>query len=128
MVKVELPPFYQIARFISSRLKIIPSFLREKYCEGLLNKDEMSLYYEAAPLLAQGQPGSLKSRVFGSKLNKSSPTQIFALISEASKWSAVLKEVVENSGLLQAERKVSLMSHILTPVSKPMLTNMKGFP
>lgn len=66
----------------------------------------MSLYFEAAPFLGQGQIGSLKSRVFASKLNKSSPTQIFALVSEASKWSAVLKEVVENSGLLLAERKV----------------------
>lgn len=66
----------------------------------------MSLYFEAAPFLTQGQTGSLKSRIFASKLNKSSLTQIYALVTEASKWSAVLKEVVENSGLLLAERKV----------------------
>lgn len=93
----------------------------------------MSLYFEAGPFLLQGQTGSLKSRIFASKLNKSSPTQIYALVSEASKWSAVLKEVVENSGLLLAERKVytyapPLFTSLITTFRKPVLTNVEGFP
>ena len=68
----------------------------------------MSLYYDAAPLLlaTSEQPGSLKSRVFNSKGHKSPPKQIFALVSEVTKWSPVLSEVVEKSELLQLERKV----------------------
>lgn len=68
----------------------------------------MSLYYDAAPLLLpnSNQAGSLKSRVFNSKGHKSSPKQIFALVSEASKWSPVLSEIIERSQLLQLERKV----------------------
>ena len=90
----------------------------------------MSLYYEAAPFLGQDQIGSLKSRVFATKSNKSSPTQMFALVSEAAKWSAVLKEVIERSGLLVAERKVFLMSPypIIIRFEKPMLTNKEGSP
>ena len=70
--------------------------------------ETMSLYYDAAPLLlaSSDQTGSLKSRVFNSKGHKSPPKQIFALVSEATKWSPVLSEVVEKSQLLQLERKV----------------------
>lgn len=72
----------------------------------------MSLYYESAPFVlgqsghGEKETGSLKSRVFGLKTLKSSPTQIYALVAEASKWSFVLKEVIENSQLLVLERKV----------------------
>ena len=71
--------------------------------------ETMSLYYDAAPLLLpdSNQAGSLKSRIFNSKGHKSSPKQIFALVSEASKWSPVLSEVIDRSQLLQLERKVS---------------------
>ena len=70
----------------------------------------MSLYYEAAAVLANPQAvgGSLKSRIFKHKDLKSSPGQIFALIAETSKWSAVLKEVIEKCGLLAEEKKVGL--------------------
>ncbi|KAF6230711.1 hypothetical protein HO173_011063 [Letharia columbiana] len=69
----------------------------------------MSLYYDAAPLLLPNsdQAGSLKSRVFNSKGHKSPPKQIFALVTEASKWSPVLSEVIEKSRLLQFERKLT---------------------
>ena len=68
----------------------------------------MSLYYDAAPLLlaSPDQASSLKSRVFTSKDHKSPPKQIFALVSEASKWSPIISEVIEKSQLLQLERKV----------------------
>ena len=72
----------------------------------------MSLYYDAAPLLlpSPDQAGSLKSRVFNSKDHKSPPKQIFALVSEASKWSPIISEVIEKSQLLQLERKVRISS------------------
>jgi len=71
----------------------------------------MSLYYDAAPLLLPepGQPsGSLKLRTFGAENLKSTPTQVYALVSGACKWSPILKEVVEKSQLLQFERKVCI--------------------
>jgi len=68
----------------------------------------MSLYYEAATILANADNtgGSLTSRIFANKDLKSSPGQIFALIAESSKWSVVLKDVIEKCGLLGAEKKV----------------------
>lgn len=69
----------------------------------------MSLYHEAAQILTASttEGGSLKSRVFGDKRLKSPPNQLYALVLETRKWSAVLKEVVERAELLQHERKVS---------------------
>lgn len=77
----------------------------------------MSLYHETAALLLNESSvthgGSLKSRVFGSesKKLKSPPAQVYALALESSKWSSILKEVIENSQLLQNERKAS-SSHV----------------
>lgn len=70
----------------------------------------MSLYYDAAPLLvsAPDSASSLKSQVFGSKDLKSPPKQVFALVSEASKWSPILVEVIEKSQLMQIKRKACL--------------------
>ena len=82
----------------------------------------MSLYYETAPLLSPGQTGSIKSRVFSAKSLKAPPTQVFALVTEASKWSEILTEVIEKSALLQYERKVKLASW----KSSIQDTNMKG--
>jgi len=69
----------------------------------------MSLYYEAANLLSPSNEiaTSLKSRVYSAKGIKSTPSQLYALVTEASKWSSILKEVVEKSQLLSYERKVS---------------------
>jgi len=68
----------------------------------------MSLYYEAAALLTNPDRagGSFKSRIFGKKDLKSNPAQTYALIVEATKWSAVLKGVIERAGVLKEERKV----------------------
>lgn len=68
----------------------------------------MSLYHETAAIVIgpASHGGSLKSRIYGSKDLKSPPAQVYALAFESSKWSAVLKEVIENSQLLQKERKV----------------------
>lgn len=73
----------------------------------------MSLYYDAASLLGPEQTGSLKSRVFGAKNLKSPRTQVFALLTEASRWSEVLTEVIEKCALLQLERKVVLLYSIV---------------
>jgi putative methyltransferase len=72
----------------------------------------MSLYYEAAALLANPNKtgGSLKSRIYKQKDLKSPANQIVALITETSKWSPVLKDVIEKSGLLGEEKKVCLPS------------------
>ena len=76
----------------------------------------MSLYYEAAAVLANSDNigGSLKSRIFNKKDVKSTPGQIFALIAESSKWSVVLKDVIEKTKLLAEERKVSLQQYTPT--------------
>ncbi|OJD30758.1 nol1 nop2 sun family protein [Diplodia corticola] len=78
----------------------------------------MSLYYEAAAILenAEKTGGSLTSRIYGKKGLKSKPTAIYALVTEATKWSAVLKDVVENSGTLKLEKK-------LTPLLAVLLTH-----
>ena len=70
----------------------------------------MSLYHEAAGILdavGKGQT-SLKSEVFGKKTWKADVKTLFALTSEAAKWSSVLSEVVEKSGILKLERQVTL--------------------
>ena len=71
--------------------------------------EAMSLYYEAAEILTapSNVGGSLKSRIFSRKDLKSQPSQIYALAIETSKWSPVLKEVVENADILRLERKVA---------------------
>ncbi|KAL1592400.1 hypothetical protein SLS60_011479 [Paraconiothyrium brasiliense] len=78
----------------------------------------MSLYYEAAAVLANSNNagGSLKSRIYRNKDLKTSPAQLFALISEASKWSLILKDVIERCGLLAEEKK-------LTPTLALLLTH-----
>ncbi|KAL5426499.1 hypothetical protein PMIN07_004551 [Paraphaeosphaeria minitans] len=78
----------------------------------------MSLYYEAAAVLANSENagGSLKSRIYKNNGLKTLPAQLFALISEASKWSLVLKDVIERCGLLAEEKK-------LTPTLALLLTH-----
>lgn len=68
----------------------------------------MSLYHEAAEILtsSSNEGGSLKSRVFKRKNIKSPPNQLYAVVFETCKWSAVLKEVIEGAELLKHERKV----------------------
>lgn len=66
----------------------------------------MSLYHETAQILADtSRGGSLKNRVFGKKGLKSPPGQVYALAVESCRWSGVLKEVIEASGIL-SEKKV----------------------
>ena len=70
----------------------------------------MSLYYETAKYIINTDrgngAGSLKTRIFGQKDTKCPPKQIFALATEATRWSEVLSEVIEKTQLLQHERKV----------------------
>ncbi|KAI5368010.1 Putative SAM-dependent methyltransferase RsmB/NOP2-type, RNA (C5-cytosine) methyltransferase [Septoria linicola] len=69
----------------------------------------MSLYHEAAEILtaAQKNGGSLKSLVFGKKTWKSDPKALFALTTETAKWSVVLSEVLEKSGVLKVEKNLT---------------------
>lgn len=68
----------------------------------------MSLYYDAATFLTtpSSTGGSFKSRLYNSRNLKASPAQVYALITEASKWDALLKEVIDNAGILKLEPKV----------------------
>lgn len=89
----------------------------------------MALYHEAASFLTSdsASDGSLRSRVYSAKDLKSSPAHLYALLSEASKWAPVLKEVIENSGLLTLERKVSSRSMIAdNTFDNNLLTNRQG--
>jgi putative methyltransferase len=74
----------------------------------------MSLYHEAAEVLTsvKSNNGSLKSVVFGKKTWKSDAKTLFALAAEAAKWSSVLSEVVENSGILKLEKNASQLLKI----------------
>lgn len=77
----------------------------------------MSLYHETADVLsAPESAGSLKSRIFGRKDFKTSHQQVYALAQETCKWSAVLKEVIDNAEILRHERK-------LTPVLALLLVH-----
>ncbi|KAH6849793.1 S-adenosyl-L-methionine-dependent methyltransferase [Chaetomium sp. MPI-CAGE-AT-0009] len=86
----------------------------------------MSLYHETAAIVTgpSTHGGSLKSRIYGNKDLKSPPAQVYALAFESSKWSAVLKEVVENSQLLQKERKITPTLSIL--LAHDLLLAKKG--
>lgn len=78
----------------------------------------MSLYHETAEILQipAAEGGNLKTRIFGKKPLKAAPQQVYALALESCKWSAVLKEVIDNAGLLRLERK-------LTPVLALLLVH-----
>ncbi|EXJ83553.1 hypothetical protein A1O1_07176 [Capronia coronata CBS 617.96] len=69
----------------------------------------MSLYYDAAAVLTtDALGGSLKSRIYGNKLDlKSKPTHLYALISETAKFDLFLKEVIDNAGILSHEVKLT---------------------
>lgn len=71
---------------------------------------KMSLYYETADMLANKEKtgGSLKSRIYKSTKLHNAPAKVYALAAESTKWAPVLKEVIEKSGMLQKEKKVSV--------------------
>ena len=68
----------------------------------------MSLYHEAAQVLdtARRHGGSFKSLVFGKSDWKSDRGALFALTTEATKWSEVLSDVLERSDILKVEKQV----------------------
>ncbi|KAK0936278.1 hypothetical protein LTR29_012116 [Friedmanniomyces endolithicus] len=72
----------------------------------------MSLYHEAASILdeTRAKKCSIKSLVYTTKKGKewkSDPKALFALSTEAAKWSEVLAEVAGRSGVLGVERTLS---------------------
>jgi len=81
-----------------------------------LQKTAMSLYHEAAGILDTVNKGktSLKAEIFGKKTWKTDGKTLFALTSEAAKWSSILAEVVEKSGILKLERQVRLLAYLPT--------------
>ncbi|RMX83762.1 hypothetical protein D0869_05061 [Hortaea werneckii] len=81
----------------------------------------MSLYHEAAGILqsVRKEQASVKSLVFSKKGWKSDPKTLFALSTEAAKWSEVLSETLEKSGVLGVEKQ----SCKLTPELALVLTH-----
>jgi 25S rRNA (cytosine2278-C5)-methyltransferase len=79
----------------------------------------MSLYHDAVAVIAsESQDGSLKSRIYSNKLQlKSKPAHIYALVSETVKYDQVLKEIIENAGILSHESKVRELRRLLSRVS-----------
>ncbi|CAN8096559.1 unnamed protein product [Discula destructiva] len=76
----------------------------------------MSLYHETASVISADASvgGNLRSRVFNNnKELKSPPTQVYALALETCKWSPVLSEVIDNSQLLQHEKKLTPILSLL---------------
>jgi len=71
----------------------------------------MSLYHEAANVLesTRKEQTPIKSLVYGKKSWKSDPKTLFALSTEAAKWSEVLAEVMERSGVLKIEKQVGYL-------------------
>ncbi|KAK4574992.1 hypothetical protein LTR86_000842 [Recurvomyces mirabilis] len=69
----------------------------------------MSLYHEAAKILTDSRTKktSVKSLVYTNQFWKSDQKTLFALSTEAAKWSEVLSEVVERSGILKVERALT---------------------
>lgn len=68
----------------------------------------MSLYYEASDIISKGirSQSALKHAIYDNKKLKSTPVTLFALVSEAIKWSEVLSDVIQKSALLNTERRV----------------------
>ncbi|KAL4977412.1 S-adenosyl-L-methionine-dependent methyltransferase [Aspergillus desertorum] len=75
----------------------------------------MSLYYDAASILTapSSAGGSFKSRLYNSRNLKASPAQIYALITEAAKWDILLKEVIDQAGILKLEPKLTPLLALL---------------
>ncbi|KAI7247595.1 hypothetical protein KC317_g7100, partial [Hortaea werneckii] len=69
----------------------------------------MSLYHEAAGILqaVRKEQASVKSLVFSKKGWKSDPKTLFALSTEAAKWSEILSEALEKSGILSVEKQLT---------------------
>ncbi|KGO74927.1 Bacterial Fmu (Sun)/eukaryotic nucleolar NOL1/Nop2p [Penicillium italicum] len=74
----------------------------------------MSLYFDAVAILtAPTSGGSFKSRIYSARNLRASPAQIYALITEAAKWDTVLADVIDKSGILALERKLSPLLALL---------------
>ncbi|KAL2827597.1 S-adenosyl-L-methionine-dependent methyltransferase [Aspergillus cavernicola] len=75
----------------------------------------MSLYYDAVGVLTapSSTGGSFKSRLYNSRTLKASPAQVYALITEAAKWDILLKEVIDQAGILKLEPKLTPLLSLL---------------
>lgn len=69
----------------------------------------MSLYLEAASFIDGTVPsdGSIRSRVYAHRNLKSNPGTVYALLSEAARWSSILSPIIEGADILKLERRVS---------------------
>ncbi|GAB7335985.1 hypothetical protein MBLNU13_g08224t1 [Cladosporium sp. NU13] len=88
----------------------------------------MSLYHEAAAVLEKVNKGktSLKAEIFGKKTWKTDGKVLFALTSEAAKWSSILAEVVEKSGILKIEKQSKLSPMLALVLTHDLLLSKRG--
>ncbi|KAK4222198.1 hypothetical protein QBC38DRAFT_513108 [Podospora fimiseda] len=87
----------------------------ECYCGNALNKLE-KLDDSKCSFTCKGDASQKCGGDWALSLYTKGGTQVYALALESSKWSSILKEVVENSELLKKERK-------LTPALSILLTH-----
>ncbi|KAL4786327.1 S-adenosyl-L-methionine-dependent methyltransferase [Aspergillus varians] len=75
----------------------------------------MSLYYDAVAVLTapSSTGGSFKSRLYNSRTLRATPAQVYALVIEAAKWDILLKEVIEQAGILKLEPKLTPLLSLL---------------
>ncbi|KAI5844472.1 S-adenosyl-L-methionine-dependent methyltransferase, partial [Morchella snyderi] len=67
----------------------------------------MSLYIEAARIIQRPRYGGLRGAVFSDSSVKSRPEQLYALIIETLKHQEILNEIIDKSGLLEIEKKLT---------------------
>ena len=71
----------------------------------------MALYTEASRILSTPGTGSLKSRIYNSNQNgpknRTTPKQIYALITETTKYDLLLSEIINRADLLTHEPKLT---------------------
>ncbi|RPB13786.1 S-adenosyl-L-methionine-dependent methyltransferase [Morchella conica CCBAS932] len=67
----------------------------------------MSLYIEAARIIQRPRYGGLRGAVFSDASVKSRPEQLYALIIETLKHQEIINEVLDKSGLLEIEKKLT---------------------
>ena len=70
----------------------------------------MSLYYDAVNILVRpaGSDESLATTVHRAPNLKTKAGQVYALVSEATKWSSVLSGIIERTEILKHEKKVHI--------------------
>lgn len=84
----------------------------------------MSLYYDAVNFLVRpaGSDESLATILHRASSAKTKASQVYALVSEATKWSSVLSGIIEQTEILKHEKKVHLPQHVCKVMPTVLMT------